>query len=266
MRMGVICMCTCLGWAYIHVPRGLRSTWGVFFNLSPLNFWACIWSSPIWQASRILLCLPPQYWSGLLSGFWVSNACPHVWEASTSLKKPSISPSLFNVFLCTHLTNENQKRFRCVKTSTINQNSNETLIFIHSAANCFDATAWCECLGALIITAQDFIDLIATGTHCSWQESETSSKAPPTSVADSTAFHISQQGRLASSGETLLSAFPEGLTGQQNWIALPEHKNTIAPNAKSLNTPGHFLWPTACNEIFSITFLFEKFLQVTTLQ
>lgn len=77
----------------------------------------------------------------------------------------------------------------------------------------------------LIIKPQDFI---ATGTHCSWQESETSSKAPAISVADNTAFHISQQGRLASSGETLVSAFPEGLKGQQNWIALPEHKNTIA--------------------------------------
>lgn len=119
-------MCVYMFGADIHVHGGLRSTWGVFLNRSPLNFWACIWSSPIWQASRILLCLPPQYWSGLLSGFWVSNSCPHVWEASISLKKPSISPSLFNVFLCTHLTNENQKRFRCPKTSTINQNSNNT--------------------------------------------------------------------------------------------------------------------------------------------
>lgn len=69
------------------------------------------------------------------------------------------------------------------------------IVIIHSAVNCFDATAWCECLGALIITAQDFIDLMATGTHCSWQEFKTSSKAPPASVADNTAFHISQQGR-----------------------------------------------------------------------
>lgn len=132
------------------------------------------------------------------------------------------------MFLYINLTNENQKRFRDVKTSTTNQNRGKTLIFIYSALNLFAATAWPGCQGALIIAPQDFIDYTAAGTHCSWQESETSSKAPPTSVADNTAFHISQQGRLVSSGETLVSAFPEGLKGQQNWIALPEHKNTNA--------------------------------------
>lgn len=115
-----------------------------------------------------------------------------------------------------------------VKTSTTSQNRGKTLIFIYSALKLFDVTAWPECQGALVIAPQDFIDCIATETHCSWQESETPSKAPPTSVADNTAFHISQQGRLVSSGETLVSAFPEGLKSQKNWIALPEHKNSNA--------------------------------------
>lgn len=187
------------------------------------------------------------------------------WVSGKHFTEEAISLSLFNVFLCTNLINDNQKRFRCAKASTTNQNSSKTLIFIHPAIKLF----WCYSMARMWRYSYYY----CTGFHRFHCNRNT--------LFLTGVWNLSQGSTNLSDWQHCIPHFTAGKTGFQwgnftiSFSRRPERPAELNCSSRTqehhccqmLNplTPRGISYSLlACNEIF-MTFLFEKVLQITAL-